>query len=123
MTLKILNQVIHNEYNKPKADFLLVDIDYACCVVMKLPSDMIYIKTRKREIVQVRQTSIALRQILKGQSQPSIAREFGRMNHSTCAHCKKVFLERYSIYHDYRETIRDILFILGLPRNFFDDLQ
>lgn len=109
-------------YAKPQISIFPENIDFATCLFLGVNQKKIYLKTRKKPIKEAKHIAMALRMILLNQGQASCGQNFGGMDHSSCHHAKEKFFDNYSIYPDYREQIRNILEVMGITRQYFDNL-
>lgn len=60
-----------------------------CCEYYNMPVNLVKSRTRKREIVQVRQIAMTLSMFYTDESQESIGLNYGNYDHATCINARK----------------------------------
>ena len=104
LAIKMINKLVNNTKRELTIDYISkVVSDYFC-----LPIDSLFVKTRKREIVQARQIAMYFAKNLTQSSLASIGSQIGGKDHATVLHACRTVTNLKEIDKNFRLSIDEI---------------
>lgn len=104
LAIKMINKLVNNTKRELTIDYISkVVSDYFC-----IPVDSLFVKTRKREIVQARQIAMYFSKNLTQSSLASIGSQIGGKDHATVLHACRTVTNLKEIDKNFRLSIDEI---------------
>jgi len=104
LAIKMINKLVNNTKRELTIDYISkVVSDYFC-----IPVDSLFVKTRKREIVQARQIAMYFAKNLTQSSLASIGSQIGGKDHATVLHACRTVTNLKEIDKNFRLSIDEI---------------
>ena len=105
LTERIINKVVRNESRKA---ITVEDIIEKVCKHFQIEPTAIHTKSRKREVVQVRQIAMYLSKKHTDSSSSKIGHLIGKKDHATVLHACKIVKDQYEVDKTFRSDIEEI---------------
>jgi hypothetical protein len=77
----------------------------------EIPTELLQDNTRKREVVQTRQTAMVLCMYLTKENLSSIGNQIGGKDHATVLHAKKTIVNLYDTDKSFRDKFENLVYI------------
>jgi chromosomal replication initiator protein len=115
--LDLTKQIIGKIVQKKTASVTIDHIIKAVCKYFELDPEAIHTKSRKREVVQVRQVAMYLAKKHTDSSSSKIGRLIGNKDHATVLHACKIVKEQCEVDKSFRADVENIESSLKTAKN------
>jgi chromosomal replication initiator protein len=115
--MDLTKQIIGNMVRKETASVTIDNIIKAVCKYFELSPEAIHTKSRKREVVQVRQVAMYLAKKHTDSSSSKIGRLIGNKDHATVLHACKIVKEQCEVDKSFRADVENIELSLKTAKN------
>ncbi|KAA6342283.1 Chromosomal replication initiator protein DnaA [termite gut metagenome] len=115
--LSLTEQIMRKMVRKETASVTIDGIVNAVCKHFRLESEAIHTKSRKREVVQVRQVAMYLAKKHTDASSSKIGRLIGDKDHATVLHACKIVKEQCEVDKGFRTEVESIELSLKTAKN------
>jgi len=106
--VELAREVLRDLIKEVRATLSVEEIQRVVCEYLRIPEDLVRARTRKREVVQARQTAMYFAKQLTKHSLKTIGLHFGGRDHSTVIHAVQSVEDQIDTEPQFRETVEAI---------------